>query len=79
VLLVFDSLISALKDLERKYLPLCSSAITYLYTLLKIMLRPPYFKGLTLARIPPNTIAEHRDLRLDSVTFPSTVRKALSF
>jgi len=48
-------------------------------TQIRTMLSSPCFKGLTLARITPNIVAEHRDLRLDSGTSPSTVRKDLAF
>jgi len=47
---------------------------------IRIMLRSPCFKDLSIANITPRLISEHRDLRLKSkVTSPSTVRKDLAF
>ena len=48
-------------------------------TQIRTMLSSHCFKDLTIAKITPSEISEHRDVRLKSGASPSTVRKDLSF
>jgi len=48
-------------------------------TQIRTMLSSRCFKDLTLAKVTPSVISQHRDVRIKSGTSPSTVRKDLSF